>query len=199
MIELTQTKFGRLEFIGEVVKGASGKPRTGLWRCECGAEKRIAITRVVNGYVASCGCLNQERTREANTKHGMRHSPEYSSWLSMKARCLDPDNKDYPRWGGRGVKICPAWVDSFEAFHADMGTRPAGKTLDRIDADGDYEPGNCRWATPREQSRNRRDLVVVNTPIGTMALVDYAASIGISKGAAHLRLRRNKLEGVTRV
>lgn len=131
--------------------------------------------------------------------HGMRYSREYSCWQAMKVRCLCPENKDYPRWGGKGITVCPEWIVSFEAFFEYIGPRPLGTTLDRIDPDKGYEPGNVRWATPRQQSHNRRDLTIVITPLGRMALVDYAKCIGLTKGAAHLRMKRGKLEGVTYV
>lgn len=190
----------RLTLIRPRVGRTADKHVVGLYRCACGAEVRVAQSRVRNGYTKSCGCLAREESSRRATTHGMRNSPEYSSWQAMLGRCTNPAHKDFPKWGGAGIGVCDRWANSFEAFLDDMGPRPDGTTLDRYpDASGNYELGNCRWATPKQQARNRRDLTLVSTPFGDMPLVDYAARIGISKGAAHLRLKRGKLEGVTRV
>ena len=90
-------------------------------------------------------------------RHGMTGTPEYRSWAHARGRCLNPNDKKYPAYGARGIKMCKAWACSFTAFYKHMGSRPEGTSLDRIDNDGDYEPGNCRWGTPAQQSVNTRD------------------------------------------
>jgi hypothetical protein len=166
-----------------------------LWEylCFCGAKKVIAATRVRNGYVRSCGCLKKET--KPNLKHGMKKTPTYTSWTSAKNRTLNPKSKDYARYGGAGITFSKRWL-SFENFLADMGIKPVGTSLDRIDGSKGYEPGNCRWATLVEQARNRKDFKIVKTQFGDIPLVDYAKQLGITRGAAHLRYKRKTLEGV---
>ena len=174
--------------------------RLALWRCDCGQEKAINASRVRRGLTRSCGCLMIEASRETNTTHGhrQRRSREYSTWNAMRGRCLNPSHKDFPRYGAKGITVCEEWAGSFEAFLAHVGPRPPGTTLDRIKAELGYRPGNVRWATPLVQARNRPDFKLLRTPHGVMAVADYASLIGITPGAAYQRLKRGKLEGVTR-
>lgn len=126
----------------------------GFFKCDCGSVIERPARRVIStGQPSHCGC---QTDRGAHRTHGMHNTPEYRSWQAMKARCLDPNNKDYPRWGGRGVTVCKEWVDSFDAFFDQVGPRPKGTTLDRIDNRRGYEPGNVRWATNSEQMQNTR-------------------------------------------
>lgn len=151
-IDMTGEIYGRLT----VVERIDGK---WLCRCECGNTTLVGRQELRRGNTKSCGCgavENRLRNRDRTT-HGMERSPEYSSWQSMKARCLNPQNPAYPRYGGRGITIWPSWVDDFAAFYEHIGARPSLEyTLDRIDNDGSYVPGNVRWATKSEQGFNRR-------------------------------------------
>lgn len=137
-----------------------------LCRCDCGQEIWVPVGNLQTGNSKSCGCTKPERIRIARTTHGQSNqrstgrpaTREYNSWTSMIARCLNTTNHKYPDYGGRGITVCRRWIDSFEAFYADMGPRPPNTTLDRFpnNATGNYEPGNCRWATPLEQRLNQR-------------------------------------------
>lgn len=146
-----------LDLLHELPTRTGDGHKIGLFRCSCGNETEIAISRVRNGYTKSCGCLSAEVSKRVNTKHGRRKTPEYASWQAMLRRCCSPSDKDYPRYGGRGVTVFEAWQNSFELFFAEVGPRPDGKTLDRRDTTKGYQPGNVRWATPQEQSENRKD------------------------------------------
>lgn len=166
-----ETRFGRLTVIGEArSRFRSGRNRRFVsCQCSCGSEVEVWYKSLISGQTNSCGCLSSEVHREAvsaaheaSTKHGHavdgKQTPEFKAWVNMKYRCDNPSAQNYEYYGARGITVCDRWRDSFEVFLADMGPRPgAGYSLDRYpNNDGNYEPGNCRWATADEQAKNRR-------------------------------------------
>ncbi len=151
-----------------------------VFACDCGALKSIDAHSVRYGATRSCGCLHSETAAAKNTKHGKSHTPEYLTWKSMRERCGNPNVLNYHRWGGRGIRVCPEW-DDFDLFLAHVGPRPSSKhSLDRINNDGNYEPGNVRWATAAEQARNRRNTQLFTINGTTRHLSGWAESVGIS-------------------
>ena len=116
--------------------------------------------------------------RARGKNHGMEGAPEYGTWRAMRRRCYDPSRRSFARYGGRGIGVCERWAD-FLAFYEDMGPRPQGATLDRIDTDGNYEPANCRWATYREQNSNRADTILIAYQGRTQCLTAWAEELGV--------------------
>lgn len=154
-----------LTLIQAKVKKDSSRNYHSLYRCFCGNEKIIADFHVRLGHTSSCGCLARQLSIERgriqglkNKTHGMTRTREHNSWCMMKSRCDNPNNNRYFIYGGRGIIYCEAWT-SFQNFYADMGIRPLGTSLDRIDVNGNYEPSNCKWSTAKEQANNRRKSV----------------------------------------
>ena len=160
--DLRKIKFDRLTPIRIV--GRNNLKQV-LWLCSCSCGEKVVIPagNLITGNSKSCGCLQRElaavTAKRVNTVHGHSRrgskSPEYSSWSSMRNRCLNPNNEAYEYYGGRGITVCERW-NSFANFLEDVGTRPAGKSIDRINNDGNYEPNNVRWVTSSEQIKNQR-------------------------------------------
>lgn len=152
-IDRTGLKSGRLTAIKR--NGFKGEQLAWLCKCDCGNTVTISGYEFGSGGTLSCGCLQKERTAESLRTHGMSSSREYRSWLAMRQRCTNDKRDNWMHYGGKGITICQEWMDSFENFYSSMGPIPSDRhSIERNDTTGNYEPGNCRWATPTEQMRN---------------------------------------------
>lgn len=159
-----------------------------ICRCSCGVDKSIRHGSLGRGSTVSCGCYYKSKPTRT---HGMRHSREYACWRGIKERCANINNKGYYRYGGRGISICREWVSSFETFFRDMGPRPSPKhSIERINVNGNYEPGNTRWATAREQARNRRGNRHLVAFGRSQTLAAWSMETGISDQTISGRLKR---------
>jgi hypothetical protein len=172
------------------VVSATGASRDGriLWDCvcRCGRQKAVATSHLRRGHVKSCGCLRTEC--QTNRKHGYHGTPTYVSWQGMKQRCRG-QGKDGASYVAKGITYCHEW-ESFDRFLADMGERPEGKTLDRIDNSSGYSKSNCRWATPREQNQNRDSTRIFEWNGGRYAMVALAEICGVPAQTFARRLER---------
>src|SRR5258706_5225704 len=155
MEDLAGMRFGRLVVIRKDPERRYGKT---CWfcRCDCGTERSVANRSLTAGLTKSCGCRTREATKARSIQHGMTDTPEHHIWRQMIQRCTNPNNKNFKYYGGRGIAVCDRWR-AFSAFYADMGPKPSpSHTVERKDANGNYEPNNCVWATRAEQNLNTR-------------------------------------------
>lgn len=189
---LVGEKYGRLSVVGYYgyEPTQSGPLHYYECKCDCGSDAVVSSRSLLYGKSKSCGCLKRELTGDRARTHGMRRTPEYTTWSTMKARCNNPANSKYGRYGGRGIKVCDRWEDSFEAFLEDMGYRPSdAHSIERKDNDDGYHPENCRWATPAEQALNRSTTHLVEFGGEVMPLADAERSSGLPHSAVAMRLK----------
>lgn len=175
--------FSRLTVVGEAEPkiNARGFPIFRVRaKCECGTEVTVYESKLRYGSTRSCGCLALEASKRnlPAANHGMAGSPTHISWRAMKDRCQYPGTNGYERYGGAGITVCEHW-QLFENFLADMGIRPEGMTIDRIDSTGNYEPGNCKWSTWREQESNRSDNRYVELAGDKVCFTEAARLLGV--------------------
>jgi len=157
LINLVGQKFGRWSVIGPPERVRSGRRVRVFWpsRCDCGTERLVQGDHLHSGASTSCGCIQREKIGALRRTHGLSQTRAYSVWNAMMQRCFNPNDRWYPDYGGRGITVCKYYCD-FMNWRADWGNQPDGMSIDRIDNNGNYEPGNIQWATPAMQNANRR-------------------------------------------
>jgi hypothetical protein len=175
--DITGKSFGKLR--AESYQFSKNEKQHWLFICNCGNQKILRKDRITSGVINSCGC-DSKNTRFQKT-HGIPNQDRtYRSWRRMKTRCLNKNYQDYDNYGGRGIKVCDRWINSFENFFHDMGERPARMTLDRINVNGNYELSNCRWATHEQQCNNTRTNVFIFWNGKTQTIMQWAKELGIA-------------------
>jgi hypothetical protein len=185
-LDISGLVFGKLTAISHV-SGSRNEKRKWRCMCECGTETTVETNKLTSGHTKSCGCLVAKTSAEngrMNKTHGLGHgkgTTTYISWNSMRYRCSE-GYKGRKHYADRGISVCVRW-DAFESFLADMGERPNGTTLDRIDVNGNYEPGNCRWATAKEQQRNKTNTNYLYVDGEKRVAMDIAEEIGVKPSA----------------
>lgn len=182
-------RYGSLVVSGltDPIRDKSGRGRRkAVARCDCGNEVQVDPNSLRSGASSSCGCA---RVIHGHSRSG-EASPTYNTWAMILSRCGNPKNDRYQRYGGRGISVCDRWHD-FSSFLADMGERPAGTSIDRKDNDGNYEPGNCRWATDIEQTRNRSVSILVQLDGEIVTLKERCRATGENYQAARRKHKRS--------
>lgn len=190
-MNLTGRRFGRLVAFDYERRGAGA--HTVIWwrlRCDCGNETLVRAHSLRAGHTTSCGCIAKESARALLTVHGNCHRPEWHCWIGMRRRCNDPRASSYPRYGGRGIRVCERWA-SFDEFVKDVGPRPSPEhTLDRIDPDGDYTRGNVVWADRKAQARHKRNSFIVEIDGCKRPLIEVCETLGKNYNRVRVRIRK---------
>jgi len=184
----SRSKFGRLRVLCEATTGNGRRRVTCL--CECGNECIVHVSNLTRGLTKSCGCFRREFTTASKTKHGGKSSREYETWKRIIQRTTNSKRPDFHLYGARGIRVCERWRSSFSAFLQDMGQRPSDThSIDRYpDNDGNYEPGNCRWALPGEQAANTRSVRWITINGQKVTLTRAASEIGVAQATLSKRI-----------
>lgn len=191
LIDMLGERIGRLL----VIELGDTQGTTPRWRCicDCGKEVLVSGSSLRTGRQQSCGCWRAERSRELNTTHGASGSTEWNIWNAMKQRCGNSNNIAFSRYAGRGISVCYRWANSFECFLQDMGERPsAAHSIERRDNALGYSPGNCYWATYKEQNSNTRKNVVVDDNGELITAIEWSRRHGVNPQTVYARIRRGQ-------
>lgn len=185
--------YGQLKLIEDIgfIKQRNGKDiRMGKVECFCGNTFTTRILGLKNGKVRSCGCVRKEKGRRRFTTHNLSETIEYTSWEGIKSRCMNPHNKFYKNYGGRGIQVCEEWL-KFENFYRDMGNKPdKSYSIDRIDVNKDYYKENCTWSNRYTQDRNRTNSVYIEYKGELKNLCDLAKEVDMYQQTLRARLKR---------
>lgn len=194
-IDITGRRFGRLV----VTKRVFLKKKVTHWECSCDCGNKITVwaTSLMSGNTKSCGCYRNEQSRDRAKTHGRYGTKTYGSWVSMKRRCLEKSHNRYHVYGGRGIKICDRWL-KFENFYADMGKKPEGMQLDRIDNNGNYEPSNCRWVSLIDNIRNKPSTRLNTEAVKVIKYAIKHMDVSISKLAELYNVSYGAIDGIKR-
>lgn len=179
-LDLTGQQFGKLTALS-VATRSTGRGVVWLCACKCGNTTRALLSSLTSGNTTSCGCKHQEALVARNFRHGKCGTDEFHAWNAMKRRCVTKNPRVRKYYGDRGIKVCDRWLADFKHFLADVGLKPTKThSLDRIDPNGNYEPGNVRWATPETQARNRRGRQSLTFAGQTMFIDQWAEIVNLS-------------------
>ena len=187
-LDLTGQIFGRLTVVSRAENSKRGKARWDC-RCECGGVTTTTGEYLRSGHTKSCGCFNLEAIANRSKIHGMSRTAEYRTWTHLKGRAINPNDAAAKHYRDRGIEVCPQWRNSFDAFYRDMGPRPSLEhSIDRIDNSKGYFKENCRWATPKEQARNKRNNYLIEFNGQTRCIAEWSELLGIPYNRLHWRI-----------
>lgn len=181
-------KFNKLTIIKQLENDKRYRKRY-FCKCDCGNYKSVLKDNLINGITKSCGCMK----KGINKSHGKSKHPLYVTWSTMKKRCYNKKSKDYKNYGARGIIVCDRWLDSIDNFIEDMGERPKGHTLDRVDVNGNYEPNNCKWSNSIEQRTNTRRNVYYMYKGQEMTLTEWSEILPLTFNQLRYRLKEKGL------
>jgi len=191
LVDRTGMRYGNLVVLRRddtSFPASNGKRVSWVCKCDCGNEVSRNGHELGSGDTKSCGCQRRALIGGLRRSHGMTRTPTYRSWQAMKDRCSKPKNDRFAAYGGRGIAVCENWTKSFDAFFADMGERPSGMTLDRIDANKNYTPDNCRWASVATQANNKSTNVTWNGE--SVSIKSLASKIGVPRTSLNKLIKR---------